>query len=611
MSMRTRLVPAVLAFVLILGASPARAADPSPPPSPPPVPSAGPDAVDGTSVHAEMLEEHALDPAAFTEGGVPLARTGGAEGTTAAQGGIGGLPNGLFREVLGYLPYWTLNSQSLANLDYSLVSTLAYFSVGAQSNGTLAKVETDGDPTTGWAGWTSSAMTGVINAAHARDAKVVLTVTMMSWAGNHTAMTTLLNSSTNRARLAAEISAAVKSRNADGVNLDFEPVPTSLRSQYTSFVRQVKARLVADGAGSFLSVATMAGAATWDTGYDVAALSAPGAADALMVMAYDFHWSGSARAGGVAPYSSPYIFDVAQALADYLEVVPAAKIIWGVPYYGREWSTTSSALNATTNDILTSRAAYYTFHRTEAAEHGRLWDGTGRVPWYRFQDTPHGTWVQGYYDDVQSLTAKYDLVNGRGLRGIGIWHLLMDGTRPELWNAIDANFQGIWFEDILGSPFRYDVLWAADEGITAGCGFERFCPKASVTREQMASFLARALHLPAASRDWFRDDASSAHQADINRVAQAGLAAGCAAGRFCPRSNVTRGQMASFLARALHLPSATRDWFRDDNGTTHEGAINRLAEAGVTGGCASGRYCPEASVTREQMAAFLHRAFGR
>ena len=611
MSSRPRLVPVVVAMLVLFGAAPARAADPAP--SPPPAPSV--EGAEGPSVHAEMLEAHALDETDFTAGDVPNARAGdasnvAAEGAIAAQAGIGGLPNGLFREVLGYLPYWTLNSQSLANLDYSLVSTIAYFSVGAQSNGTLAKTEADGDPTTGWAGWTSSAMTGVINAAHQRDARVVLTVTMMAWSNNYTAMTTLLNSSTNRARLAAEISAAVKSRNADGVNLDFEPVPTSLRSQYTSFVRQVKARLVADGAGSFLSVATMAGAAAWDTGYDVAALSASGAADALMVMAYDFHWSGSARAGGVAPYSSPHIYDVAQALADYLELVPASKIIWGVPYYGREWSTTSNALNATTNNVLTSRAAYYTFHRTEAAEHGRLWDGTGRVPWYRFHDTAHGTWVQGYYDDVQSLTAKYDLVNARGLRGIGVWHLLMDGSRRELWSTIDTNFQGTWFDDIVGSSFRNDIIWAADAGITAGCGGGLFCPRSTVTREQMASFLARGQALPWATRDWFSDDSASAHQADINRVAQAGITAGCDAGRFCPRAGVSREQMASFLARALKLPAATRDWFTDDDGSQHEGAINRLADAGITGGCSAGRFCPSGPVTREQMAAFLHRAFG-
>jgi len=561
-----------------------------------------------------MLEEHALDAIPFRAGAVPAARRSGTErdaSIASVEGGIGGLPNGLFREVLGYLPYWMVGSDQMVHLDYSLVSTLAYFSVGANSNGTLARSDGSGNPTTGWAGWTSSSMTDVINRAHERDVKVVLTVTMMAWAGDYSKMSALLNSSAARSTLAGEIATAIRDRNADGVNLDFEPVPTSLRSQYTAFVREVKATLVARGAGSHVTVATMAGAATWDTGYDVAGLTAPGGADALMVMAYDFHWSGSARAGGVSPIQSPYIFDVADAIEDHLALVPASKLIWGVPYYGREWSTSSSALNATTNDILDSRAYYYTFHRAEAPRRGgRQWDPNGLVPWYRYNDTAHGTWVEGYYDDVQSLTAKYDLVNATGLRGVGIWHLLMDGDRPELWSTIDTSFQGIWFEDIVGSPFRGDILWAADAGITAGCGVERFCPRGTVTREQMASFMARALKLPAATRDWFTDDAASAHEADINRVAQSGVTAGCGVGVFCPRAGVTREQMASFLARAMELPAARRDWFSDDNGSVHEGAINRLAEAGIAAGCASGRFCPAALVTREQMTAFLHRSFG-
>ncbi len=604
MSPRSRLSAALAATLLLVLAQPGRAADPTPPPAA--------QAAEGGSVHAEMLAAHEADVIAFTPGAVPSVGPGAGgqvtvDASTAGASGVVGLPNGLFRDVFGYLPYWMLDAEDLVELDYSLVSTIAYFSVGAQSNGTLAR-GTTATPSTGWAGWTSSAMADVIARAHARDVKVVLTVTMMAWSGNYSAMTTLLNSSANRSRLATEIASAVKGRNADGVNLDFEPVPTSLRSAFTTFVRQVKAELARQNAGSYLTVATMAGAGTWDTGYDIAALSATGAADALMVMAYDFSWSGSARAGGVAPISSSYMLDVGEALDAYLELVPPAKIIWGVPYYGREWSTDADDLNATTNDVLTSAAGWYTFHRAEASDHGRRWDGAGRVPWYTFYDTVHDTWVQGYYDDVQSLGAKYDLVNAHGLRGVGIWHLLMDGTRQELWSALDANFQGPWFEDIIGSPYRWDILWIADAGITGGCGFERFCPKASVTREQMASFLARALDLPPATRDWFSDDGGTQHQADINRVAEAGITGGCGSGRFCPKALVTREQMASFLARGLALPGASTDFFTDDDASAHEADINRVAQAGITGGCADGRYCPRATVTREQMAAFLHRA---
>lgn len=162
--------------------------------------------------------------------------------------------------------------------------------------------------------------------------------------------------------------------------------------------------------------------------------------------------------------------------------------------------------------------------------------------------------------------------------------------------------------DIDGSPFANDIAWAYDAGITVGCAPNLFCTSNAVTREQMASFLARALHLPTASRDYFTDDNGSTHENDINRVAEAGITAGCSPTQFCGRAAVTREQMASFLARALTLPHASTDYFTDDDASAHEADINRIAQAGITGGCGEDRFCPDSVVTRGQMAAFLHRA---
>jgi len=148
-------------------------------------------------------------------------------------------------------------------------------------------------------------------------------------------------------------------------------------------------------------------------------------------------------------------------------------------------------------------------------------------------------------------------------------------------------------------------------GVSKGCSDTTFCPRSAVTREQMASFLARSFRLPAAPRDYFRDDEESAHENDINRLAAAGISGGCAAVRFCPGAAVTREQMASFLARAFQLSAVETNYFGDDNGSAHESDINRLAASGITGGCGAGTFCPGTTVTREQMAAFLYRAFGR
>ena len=124
----------------------------------------------------------------------------------------------------------------------------------------------------------------------------------------------------------------------------------------------------------------------------------------------------------------------------------------------------------------------------------------------------------------------------------------------------------------------------------------------------MASFLVRALALPPTSQDFFVDDETSTHEDNINRLAASGITHGCATQRFCPKAVVTREQMASFLARAFELPATSDDFFIDDETSTHESNINSLAASGITSGCAAARYCPKALVTRGQMAAFLERA---
>jgi len=414
-----------------------------------------------SSVQAEMLAAHAGDRIDFVPGDPPQPRGGDnatlalsegvgdlilplalapASGTTATLAATATLPNGMRKEVFGFLPYWLLDAGSLQWMQYQLVTTIAYFGVAARPDGTLA-TSSGGSPTPGWSGWNSSAMTGVINAAHARGVRVVLTVTMMAWDGG-AGQAALLGSATARGVLVSAIVAAVRDRAADGVNLDFEPVYTPQRDQYTSFVRQLKAALVAAGVGSYLTVDTTGGAATWATGYDLAGLSAVGAADAVFVMGYDYSWSGSARAGAVAPMDSPYILDVRESVDDYLAAMPAAKIIWGVPYYGRTWQTMTGDPNSPTRSGASdqSKAYYYTGARTLAATHGRRWDDVGKVPWFAYYDAAHATWVEGYYDDAASLAVKFDMVNAKGLAGTGMWTLLMDQGDNALWGLIANKF---------------------------------------------------------------------------------------------------------------------------------------------------------------------------
>jgi len=182
------------------------------------------------------------------------------------------------------------------------------------------------------------------------------------------------------------------------------------------------------------------------------------------------------------------------------------------------------------------------------------------------------------------------------------------GGDPNALSAADYPVLSV-FGDIWTSSFVASIQWIYDQGITTGCAPDAYCPKNAVTRGQMASFLARAMDLPPATKDYFRDDNGLTHEGDINRLAESGITGGCGEGLFCRTASVSRAQMAAFLVRALDLPSTETDYFSDDDGDSLESSINALAAAGLTGGCGAGKYCPDASVSREQMAAFLTRAF--
>jgi SpoIID/LytB domain protein len=166
------------------------------------------------------------------------------------------------------------------------------------------------------------------------------------------------------------------------------------------------------------------------------------------------------------------------------------------------------------------------------------------------------------------------------------------------------------FDDDDGRVHEYATVWTFEAGIAQGVSDTRFAPTRSVTRAQMASFIFRTYDIPASSSDNFRDvDPDQVHGDAINALADAGIAQGYEDGRFRPGASVTRAQMASFIARAAGFAEVQPDGrFTDVRSGTHAGNIHAIADAGITRGCRSDRYCPDDPVAREQMASFLYRA---
>ena len=353
---------------------------------------------------------------------------------------------GLRRQVFGFLPYWEL-SDSSTTLDYSVLSTIAYFSVGSDKNGNLLKKASDGSTTTGWGGWTSSRMTNVINAAHQKGTRVVLTISMFAWTTSQKASQgALLGNATARLNLARQAAAAVHDRGADGINLDFEPIATGYADEYVAFVKSVRAELNKLASGYQLTFDTTG----YIGNYPLEGATAAGAADAIFVMGYDYRTAGSGTAGSISPVAGN-AYDLVDTIKAYSARVPASKLILGVPYYGRAWSTDTDkvrAKNISGTKYGTSVTAVYTTAIELAAEHGRRWDDVEKSPYivYRRETctSTYGcvtSWRQLYYDDAQSLKIKYDIINSYGLRGAGIWALGYDDGRSELNSALATKFK--------------------------------------------------------------------------------------------------------------------------------------------------------------------------
>lgn len=170
------------------------------------------------------------------------------------------------------------------------------------------------------------------------------------------------------------------------------------------------------------------------------------------------------------------------------------------------------------------------------------------------------------------------------------------------------------FADTSGSTHEASVEAVWLRQISHGCrGGGDYCPTRAVTRGQMASFLTRALDLPLPKAGSGFSDVSGVHAPSVAALAKAEITGGCESGRFCPDRPVTRAQMATFLVRALgNLDAASTtsgSRFSDVAADySHAASVNAVAAAGITTGCGGDRFCPARAVTRAQMATFLARA---
>ncbi|HXA29158.1 MAG TPA: glycosyl hydrolase family 18 protein [Candidatus Angelobacter sp.] len=336
------------------------------------------------------------------------------------------------RQVLGFAPYWTLDTWPQWRLQD--LSSIAYFGVTIDGNGNTVTDEA-------WPTWPGQQLSDMVNAAHRAGVKVLVTVRnfdngeMFSMLGDQTHFHTAVQTATDLMRM----------RNLDGVVIDFEGSDPGLAPGFVQYAGQVRASIHAVNPNAQLVVATYAGAASGGGGmYDVGALAQN--SDALFVMAYDMAGGNDpAHAVSNAPLTGGRYNDT-DVVNQYLAKAPADKLILGVPYYGDKWSVSSPDPNAAITDgpapstysqMLSDFgcAQRLTVHQNDA------------TPWATWYSPPGGdpcganlgAWREVYFETPASLGAKYDLVNRANLLGTGMWALGFDAGHGELWDTLQSH----------------------------------------------------------------------------------------------------------------------------------------------------------------------------
>ncbi len=339
----------------------------------------------------------------------------------------------LSHEVYGYLPYWRLSTGTAAQLDYDLLTTIAFFGLGIKATGDLDMA---------WRGsvaYMSADAIAVTNAAHAKGVRVVPTFQLFD-SGNLTKMKAFLGSTTAQGRFIGQALELMARRSADGANFDFEPMPASMTPQYLAFLARFNTAMDAQFPKATLVNASSAGApSSLITGLVPIV-------DRQFVMTYNYRWTGSTVTGAIAPLDHA-ARNVKIHMKRFMAYAPKASLILGVPYYGYDWPVSSTGPNA---PVRADKAKYgavkavtYASALSFLAAHPevvRMYDAAEGSSFYTYWDASHATWRQVYFEDEQSAAAKYDYAITTGFAGVGIWTLGNDAGYGEMWDALGVFF---------------------------------------------------------------------------------------------------------------------------------------------------------------------------
>ena len=305
--------------------------------------------------------------------------------------------------VYGYHAYWT---GDILDIDLSPLTHIAVFNVELNSDGTLSDTHN----------WTNVAQE-LVPKAHNLGVKVHLCLTSFSDSINNV----VLPSATKRATLVQELSDLVNDYGADGVNIDIEGMDATQRENLNLLVDELSP-LVDE---IFLATPAI----DWSDAYDYEYLAAN--SDGLFIMGYDYHWKGG-DPGPIDPLygGSPWsVYSLEWTVDDYRDKgVPDDKMILGLPLYGRQWPTSSTAIPGTATDdgvtFVMGEAVSY------ASQMGSSYDSVTYTPYVLESN------LQLWYPDVDSVQSRISWAVDEQLQGIGFWALDYELGADGFWDMV-------------------------------------------------------------------------------------------------------------------------------------------------------------------------------
>ena len=329
----------------------------------------------------------------------------------------------LNKKVYGWHPYWV--GSVYTNYDWSMLSDFCYFDYSVSPT-------TGNNTNTSFAWSTSAAVTAAIsNSVNVHFCATLFASHSTFWASS-TAQQTFISNAIN----------LLNSRpGSNGINIDFEGMGSSDKVPFTAFMTSLCNQVHAANPNYEVTMALYA--VEWGNNtFDIASLNP--LVDNFIIMGYDYYYSGSTTAGPEAPlynFQTTYNYTLDKSITHYLNKGASKnKLLLGLPWYGREWETiASTAPSATTGGFTSSRT--YTYVKNNAATYSaanKNFETNCFDSYYSYQSS--GNWRQCWIDDNYSYSRKFDLVNQRGIGGIGIWALGYDDGYSDLWNLIKDKF---------------------------------------------------------------------------------------------------------------------------------------------------------------------------